>query len=639
MDFLYLLVFLLFSHLAFKKKDALFVFRSLGLFLSISIVYYYIYRLWETIPSVINPNKSYTAAPEIIDFILLFLFLSGIIIFVRFVQEKNLSFLIPQRSDFKVKELAVLLVLLSIPWLISLVHFNYTFQTPNYVSIDAPLHFSKFRKTLEHAYDSNDVSGATLSAYVLTHLFLPNPSSTDRALLDFQLANTLMFSLISMYFLTLSFQKFKIRPLFFAGLAYLLIVFGYFFNLMIMGFVSQMFGLFLLLFFLDLFPQHSKRWSGIILLILIAEAQLQTYSYYWLAVTAIFLILAGIKKIIFWPKGKLLLAAAAPLILVVAGFIYFKTSLLSGVLAMANSSGEMYKVVAGNFLIFSPLIIIGISLAIANWHNDKSEFSTMFFAALIFSLLSAAAFWGGFFSSYTFTKSFYLTGPFLFFYSVYALAWLWKKAENPPVARGIILLAVASILVLIAFPIIKKDADPNDTFLKLVSSEVDENIWNPRQRPLDVFRFNSLVFRNKSNRIENFISFDRDKLEFLRGLKPHLPDRYQSYYAYYDPISIEKEHRITMVADFKTSYWVFSLTKIWNRANDNMAEHNEKIVNYDGWLGHYQEPYIIILDTQATNRWLWLNGEKFKWEDFTIEYQVGKNYLLKLKQEHFPPPV
>lgn len=511
MDFLYLLVFLLFSHLVFKKKDALFVFRSLGLFLSISIVYYYIYRLGETIPSIINPNKSYIAAPEIIDFILLFLFLSGIIILVRFLQERNLSFLIPKRSDFRAKELAVLLVLLGIPWLVSFVHFNYTYQTPNYVSIDAPLHFSKFRKTLEHAYDSNDVSGATLSAYVLTHLFLPSPSSTDRALLDFQLANILMFSLISVYFLTLSFRKFRIQPLMFAGLAYLLVVFGYFFNLMIMGFVSQMFGLFLLLFFLDLFPRYSKRWLGIVILILIAEAQLQTYSYYWLSVMAIFLTLAAVKKIILWPKGKLLLATATPLILITAGFIYFKTSLLSGVLSMANSSGEMYKVVSGNFLVFLPFIIIGIFLAAANWYGDKSEFSTMFFAALIFSLLSAAAFLGGFFSSYTFTKSFYLTGPFLFFYSTYALAWLWNKAEKQIIARGFILLTTISILTLIAFPIVKKDADPNDTFLKLVSSEIDENIWNPRQRPFDVFRFNSLVFRNKSNRIENFISFDSDK--------------------------------------------------------------------------------------------------------------------------------
>ncbi|MFH1559066.1 MAG: hypothetical protein ABIC19_00895 [Patescibacteria group bacterium] len=604
--------FLLAAHLIFKKKDKFFIFRALGVIASFIMVFYSLF-------------KHYGLDPELLDYSF---FLSGIsllIILVKFLKSRNFYFLKPRKKDFDLKGLGLSFLLIGFVWLVLAAYFRELFLLPHYISIDAPLHFSRFRHFVEFKYNSNDSAPAFAMLYVFSNLFFFTFRGVESVLYNFQLTNILIFSLTAVYFYLLFSKKFAIKSKLLKMLCFLLLTFGFFFNLFIFGFAPQLIALFLLLVFWDLLPYAKKSWASRLFLATAAASIYLSYTF-WIGVLAIYLGLVFLKQIYFSEKRWKILLKVSPLIIIGGYFILKKISILR----MASEEGEVYRVFTANFWMFIVFFFGGGYFILKKWRKDSSEMSSAFLATLLFSLGFALTHLLGYVSSYTFFKGLFLTGSFIFYAAFYFLDQMertaggkaWKKFNK---------IFAAVIVILMLYPFIPWGSK-NELQAKLVSSIDKEGIWSFKQRPLDIFYFNIKAFEDRGNRVENFISFDREKLEFLRELRPYLPEDFNGYYSFYDSITRKVENRMMMAADFKTSYWVFALTKIWNRSLDVMEVHNTKVIDYDDWVKNHHDPYLMILDTQTTNRWLWLNEKKFKWDDFEVLYQKGGNYLLKYKK-------
>jgi len=416
-------------------------------------------------------------------------------------------------------------------------------------------------------------------------------------------------------------------------LAFFATVFGFFYNLFIMGFFPQMTGLLFLLLFFDLYATLEKKWPGILLLSSVALAILLSYVY-WFPLIIIFLFLDYLNHTIhsgkFWHVAKKTLFIGAIFLVIVLA----KYKALSMV---ALVEGETYKVILSNFVLLLPLFLYGIYLSLKSTLHDTYKGTLIFFSSLIFSTLLGISYALEKTSSYTFLKSIYLTGALIFYVSLYALDILLGKFKSSMV-RG--LLAFSFAIFSFAFllsPLYtgksdsKKLNDMQKLETQMNSSFEKASIWDIRKKPFDIFFFNFEISLHRNSPLLESLNFvNKDEIVFLRGLPKYLPDGIRESNPSYGVIS--KGGTLNIVANRKNTYWFFVLTGIWNPSADDHEFFDDKGVDYGDWLKNHKQPYLIILDSQTARKWLWLNQGKFKWEDFDIIYQNGQNYLLKLKE-------
>jgi hypothetical protein len=387
----------------------------------------------------------------------------------------------------------------------------------------------------------------------------------------------------------------------------------------------------MLIFFLDLYPELKKSLVGKFILILIAYVILLCYIF-WIPVLALTLLL-GWLNIFFQSKNKKrYLLYLVPLLLAGGLIAYRYRSLMT----VAIDEGETYRPFVSNFLLFAPFFAYGLYLSYKKWKTDNDLAANWVFASLLFSFLLFVAYVSGYASSYTFAKSFYLIGPIIYFLSFYSIGFFLqkkKKSLSIPISAVILALVLASIVLPLGAayitPVKLENLQTLET--KLDYSQSKKSMFDFRLRPMDIFYFNTqIAMKLDSNLMETFPFWDEDKIQFIKGLEKHLPKDYTNKYGYNHNIN-RALTQMMIVSDFKSSKWFVSLTGIWNIAAADPAVLADKVFDLDQWKANHENPYLIILDTQTATKWLWLNQDKFKMQDFKVIYKEGNNYFLKLR--------
>jgi len=308
-------------------------------------------------------------------------------------------------------------------------------------------------------------------------------------------------------------------------------------------------------------------------------------------------------------------------------------------MSVAVDEGETYRPFVSNFLLFTPFFAYGLYLSYKKWRTDNDLAANWIFASLLFSLLLFVAYVFGKASSYTFSKSFYLIGPIIYFLSFYSVGFFLQKKKislSIPLSAAILGLVLIPIVLPLAAayrtPVNLENIQALEA--KLDYSQKKQSMFDPRLRLMDIFYFNAqIAMKLDSNLMETFPFWDEDKIKFIEGLEKHLPKEYADKYGYDHNIN-RALTQMMIVADFKSSKWFVSLTGIWNIAASDPAFLADKVFDYDQWKANHENPYLIILDTQTATKWLWLNQDKFKMRDLKILYKQGNNYFLKLKESN-----
>lgn len=618
MTLVYLLTLIAFYWIAFQKKDALSLFRALALFISFSILVYF---SATTIPGLKNNAWYYPFA---------LLFALVLVLAIKYGKNRNFSFLQPKKENFGWKSIAIALLLFGAIFIVSLKYYHWNLSAPRYLTVDAPLHFTKVRLIME----SNDLKVDPVYGgfYGLVHLLgLPADSTVD-LLKDFQIINIFIFALGALYFLFYLAKSFPLKSSFLKILAFFLITFGFFFNLFISGFFPQSVSLVLILLFFDLYPNLSKTRIGIPALLIILFSILVSYTY-WIPLIGIFIFFVWFQFFLHSPKKMKILLYLIPFFLAVLALaLKFKN-----LAQIASDEGETYRTFLSNVIVFLPLFLGSLYFIFRKW-GDETKTSLFVISSFVFSLLLFAVYSFGKISSYTLMKNIYLIGPLLFYFSIYFLDYFTGKIGHRH-WRGFLNFSVLTVFLLfLAFPFCQRSRAGIPKFEAIQKTEKELNssfqkssIWNPKKRVLDVFYFNSQVYLNQDfNKMENISYFDQEKLDFLQGLREKLPEEFRRHYSFNS--NLGNSTRMMMVTDFKTSKWMHSLSGIWNIAASDLPTLNEKVFDYDQWKANHENPYLIVFDTQTSNKWLWLNQEKFKMQDFKVLYKKGNNYFLELKE-------
>jgi hypothetical protein len=603
--------------LSFRKKDAFFVFRCFGLIVLVSVLTYTIIQLFK-VPNNIWYYSAFMFAA------------AGIIGAIKYKKEKTFDFIYLKKEDVDWKSLMKLLPLFLFIWTVSLAYYRGNLSLPRYTSIDAPLHFLNIRLITESLDRLSDAVFA--SYFTFQKLFLYKSIETGIVLKNFQIYNIALYSFLSLYFWYLIRKTFEIKNIILSLSAFLLITLGFFFNLFITGFLTQSIGFFMLLFFLDLYPQISKNWGGKFVLALIAYTILLCYIF-WIPVLALTLAFGWLNIFLKSKNKKRYLLYLIPLLLA-GGFIVFQYRSLMNV---AIDEGETYRPFVSNFLLFTPFFAYGLYLSYRKWRADNDLVTNWIFASLLFSLLLFVAYASGYASSYTFAKSFYLIGPIIYFLSFYSIGFFLQKRKLPlsvPISAAILALVLAPIVLPLAAayatPVNLENIQTLEA--KLDYSQSKKSMFDIRLKPMDIFYFNTqIAVKLDFNLMETFPYWSEDKIKFLNGLEKHLPKEYADKYGYDHNVN-RALTQMMIVSDFKSSKWFVSLTGIWNIAAADPAVLADKVFDLDQWKANHENPYLIILDGQTANKWLWLNQDKFKMRDFKVLYKQGNNYFLKLKE-------
>lgn len=618
MILIYVLALIAFYWIAFQKKDALSLFRTLALFISFSVLVYF---SATTIPGLKNNAWYYPFA---------LLFASLLVLAIKYGKNRNFSFLQLKKENFDWKSIAIALLLFGAIFIVSLKYYHWDLSAPRYLTVDAPLHFTKVRLIME----SNDLKVDPVYGgfYGLVHLLgLPADSTVD-LLKDFQIINIFIFALGALYFLFYLAKSFPLKSSFLKILAFFLITFGFSFNLFISGFFPQSVNLVLILLFFDLYPNLNKTKIGIAALLIVLFSILISYTY-WIPLIGIFIFLVWFQFFLRAPKKLKILLYLIPLFLAVLALaLKFKN-----LAQIASDEGETYRTFLSNAIVFLPLFLGSLFFVFRKW-RDGTKISLFVISSFAFSFLLFAAYSLGRVSSYTLMKNIYLIGPLIFYFSIYFLDYFTGKIGHRH-WRGFLNFAVlAGFLLFLAFPFCQRSLAGIPKFEEIQKIEAELNsslqkssIWNLQKRILDVFSFNSQIYLDQDfNKMENISCFDQEKLDFLKGLKEKLPEEFKSHYSFNS--NVGNSTRMMIVADFKTSKWMHSLTGIWNISASDLPTLNEKVFDYDRWKANHENPYLIVFDTQTSNKWLWLNQGKFKMQDFKVLYKKENNYFLELKE-------
>lgn len=621
LDYIFLFATLIFLWLAIPKKDEFFIFRAIGIFFSFSILIYSILQFFGL-------------KNNLLVYIISFIFLAATLaIFNRkYRSYKSLFF------GFDSKKILLSVVLLVFVSGTGLLYFRGQLLAPRYQSMDASTHFKKVRLILE----SNDTAADPVyaSVFASSKAFFYKKTDIKSILRDFQLFNLFLFSLLSVYFF-LIFKKFlPIKSPVLNALVFLLLTFGFFFNLFVMGFLPQAVGLFLLFFFFDLYANVRNENIGKAFIALSMISVFFAYTY-WFPIILFFFGFEWLKFFLLSKNRRKNLAFSA-VFLLVAVFILLVVpetrSKLQALAKMAMVEGETYKAILSNLIYLLPLFIPALFYLAKKRFLDAHAFVSFYFSAVIFSVALFSTYIFNLSSSYTFTKSFYLTGPVVVAVSIFFLGILLERVKNNLLKFSVTFFVASGILAFIFYPFLDSRFNPKSfeeiqALEKKLNFSLDrKSVFSLEPRPLDIYFFNLEVFLNQDNfRMEYSGALNRTKMNFIEKIQNYLPPDYQKNYAY--DKAPKNEMKLYVVADLRTSYWFFELTRIWNPALNDPQTFQEIVFDYDAWKESPDPKYLVIFETQTAQKWLWLNQENFRWEDFDILCQSGQNYLLKLKEK------
>lgn len=507
---------------------------------------------------------------------------------------------------------------------IGAVYFASDFSVPQFISIDPALHYiyadrmvideklQYFSRSIFFP-DSVNVSTYPYGTAVLTSLFFSLTTWMDR-FASFQIFQVLLFALVNAYALHVFNKMFKFSRLELIVVGSILVTLSFFFNLMIMGFSSQLAGLFFMFACLDLYLSMRWSWEKVFSVAFLLSAVMQTY-FNWIAYVILFaalqLVSLGLRK--GWKQFKEYLRwnvftlALFFLLSVHYFYLIFSSSLIS---VITTSNGLTYNVFLANVFIFIPLLVVYVFPYVRDivmkrtWSGNGFSF---LLASVSFTLALGILFLAGRFQQYIFLKNFYLTIPVMFCAAIKGLERLTKEKTliQKLFASGAIFLIVYLAIVpfLIAYP----SYQPQDSY----AGGVD----NLNVRPLDIFLYNGQFLIN--SRVHPY-NIEKEAVDFSKHVAEYLPTE-------------EKLTRVSVVCEQSRGLWFYAFSRIWPRdIPDQLSLWEPIVLDWSSWLSSRQSDYLIIIDDPVSREWI--NSSGFAWDLFDVVYEEEGNVLLRYRE-------
>jgi MFS family permease len=448
-----------------------------------------------------------------------------------------------------------------------------------------------------------------------------------------QVFNFLFYFLVTTYFALLLKKHFKSRFLFY--LFYLFIALGSFFSLFAASYTNQLFGLFLLLYFIDLNHVARKRLdkNRLFFEITAVTALIITYIYFLPIIGLIYLIqifnlIKKAKKLkLFFKKNlKYFLILIFGVLIFSSGYIYLtiiKAELFTHALE-GDPVPKNYLLLDAVFyyLLFFILLKIGNLKNIFNNQRLKSSVQYFLLPCLAYSILLMLAMLFGVVSLYPFQKSLFLSVPIFWFFvfkfldlSLFDQKFNFKKIINQCDHKSKFKFKYyffSFSLIVIFLPVIKEKLQ---TIQSTNADSLKANI-------------EYLTFQKEKKPNINW-----EEIEFLKNIKKDYP------------LVFENKNQIMVLSSSERSLWVYVTTGIWPRpetlipkGRENkgtfspMTPFSREAFNYGIWLNNEKRHYLILLDQNEVYNWT-NNYPFFDINNFNEIYSYKKNRLLHLKEK------
>ncbi|MDD3662008.1 MAG: hypothetical protein PHG63_02980 [Candidatus Dojkabacteria bacterium] len=535
---------------------------------------------------------------------------------------KHKTFFPDQKPEFEKKRNRIaswFLVLGTIAGVIlGLVFLLTDITVPQYVSIDASVHFLLGKKLLideQLQYfsrtiffpDSPNIHTYPYGTAVITALFMRLTNFWD-TLVSYQVFNCLLLGLVNGYGLFVLQKIFRIKRPAIAGLTFLLISLGFFLNLHIMGFTSQLMGLFFFYTFLDIYVSYKWSWWKAVVLGLLASAVLSTYVF-WAIFLAAFVTLDQI--IFLLGPGREQRRSHVPLIIIMAGTAlllsaHYTYMLVTSTFVQMNSTadGLAYKVLLADILIGLPFLVVYLMRSGKSFPNFKRNGLPLLVASTICTGILGMLFKTGFMQSYPFAKSFPLVIPLIYVASMKGLEIVINDAKRW--GKALQWSMIVMIVWIITTPFFIVDSTFNYTHsLPIRFDDLDIQVYY-------LFFYNGQNFINGNVHPYNI---GRSSAQFARNVRQYIPS------------DISK---VSVVATGDHCLWFYTFSDVWTRdIPDQLLLWTPGILDYQAWLKDRSSNYLIILnDDQASS---WIRDNDFEWKDYEVIYELDENYLLEYK--------
>lgn len=541
-------------------------------------------------------------------------------ILIGIINKKTLKKMSPRKFKLKINSSIVLLITVITSALLSIVYFKYNFDSPQFISIDGSVHFllGKFinennqllfwKRTLYF----RDPETYPFGTSIITSLFSRTLPFINY-LKSFQILNAIIFTGLNLYFISLSLQREAISKILIFSLYIPLIIFGFFYNMMAMGFMPQMLGLLLLLFLVDIYDGLIQKWLGVIFISITLTVIFFTYIY-WLPVALLFLVFKNYDLLKKTKDEKIKFISLLAISLLLS--LIYATSLYEfQILNFASSDGGTYKIFLLNFVIFIPFICSAIPKIISSLKDKKDSWSSLILSSLLYFTILQVIYAFGKVSQYTLMKSVYLIGPILYYLFVFGLSLITKEITNKKKT-----LLTAPLILILSLTIYFSFFNVDKSFNLSTAPSFFINNWTLNGRILDIFYLNGQTTNNPSPDSHKYNLSD-EQIDFARKIKKHIPKDFKS-------------NNIMVVASPDESLWFYAMTWIWPRVRINGKDSIWDPISYHDWLIQHESPLLVLFDTKSTKKWMISND--FILDDYTILYQEGENYLLKLNKENIP---
>lgn len=608
-----LLVILFLSYfLFFSRRKGLFLFRFLGLFFSFNILAFFFFN-W-----ILRVRYS----------MFWFLFLGALLVIFFVIKRKKSTF-------WDVKEIELgdsrrLFFLLAFCVLLGTTFFQYKLDEPRYDTPDPAAHFLYMSLTAKTGflpiflpnkiYPASDFNsayknhqetyppGATVVFYFLDKVFKFNGGATT-----LQVFNLILYSLVVVYLLALISHSNFFRKQWQFWIAGFLLSMGAFFNLLTASHTTQLFSLFLLIFFTDVYFYEKNKITRIFLSG-VALAAITLSYFYWLPVAALFALSKAFWdfyqekkwKIFFWEMLSGFFSGLWGVFLS-CGYIWviYQTKILS----YAKADGGFKYVddfVYDQISLIIFLLVICFILLIKKKRfklSEKEGYLVVFFLAAFVYFFGLFILWKlQLVSNYTRLKSLFL---------------------SVPLSTMVVLVGCLSVL-----SGIRRQLSTNKKklfFLAGVGGLVV--IFLFLKTPL----FIASVFENLTRffPLKKGALISRDQMILMQNIKK-------------ENSSAIKDGRILVLASYDTSLWVYALFDVWPRTKSLITEerpnkdvwspmsvYSQGIFNYLDWLKNDDEHYLVFFDSRSS--WEWAGNWGFDFSDYEVVQQTGSNFLLKLK--------
>lgn len=637
MDLIQTIIFLVsisfLSFVLWENKSALFLFRAMAFSVCLLVILTFNWNWLTGKPVEINAVSSFVA-------------ILGLIIFwtkgTSSTKKSEIS------KKFSAKGWGITLLSFLFILFVTYLYFDGEYRVPRYTTADSGTHFLYMSGTANTGmlplfspseiypdsgnndffkiHNRTHFPGSSAIFYFLSKVLFFVPGITLLQIFNVAL---LFLAVTYLVLLTKKHLRRRLYLLFF----FLVVVLGAFFDMFAASYLNEIFGIFLLLFFVDVFhkfyqvkTKHQERFFFV--MSVIAFAGLLILFLYWLPVAMAFMIfvswndILGLLKKIF-RRGELKKKKLAKIF---KTFLIFTLSLILGIGYIINTFNvkllsyatdgrlrDFPETFWSNCLFIFPFATTGfIILARKKFKGGNNGFLINFFmAAGLYSLALLLLLKLEQASTYTLFKSFHLTVPLVWLVGLGFLSGLEIKGRKFKLSTIILVVVlVASLFGTEKLSIFAKGRYENWSVIP------PQALKNVKQ----------IVGKEDDKVVMNITP---DQLDFLRELKEN-----HSYAL--------NDGRLLFIAPPDTALWVYSASKIWPRPLSVIPEgrtgnglfsptsfYSKGIVDYRQWLKNDNQHYVAVFEKRDYDFWDSTSGMNLS--DYNIIMLKGDNYLLKLK--------